>query len=260
MYMERQQIKEQVICANDSDIKYVSCQELRARRCHLTQRESNRFIKSIGQNGFYDPLQIDSENRITDGNKRYFAAVRLGMPYVPCVQSSLGHLPSYSAIVLSATEPSCHFFKKAALIKELVDKHLLTQEAVAQLLGCSQSFVANKLRLLGFSAYHMGLITDGELTERHARTLLRIKNTELRTVAICHIINEALTVADAEDYVDSLLGSVNDLKSNGDKGLNAACKAVDKLNTTVRDLGVLIKLERTEDSNAVNYTVKLFKN
>lgn len=79
-----------------------------------------------------------------------------------------------------------------------------TQEEAAKRLGVSQSYVANKLRLLKFSQPIQDLIVESLLSERHARALLRLADeTALRNV-ILRIRDEHLSVAETEALVDLL--------------------------------------------------------
>ena len=70
------------------------------------------------------------------------------------------------------------FFDEARVYARLTGDLALTQKELAERLGCSQSRVANKLRLLRFTEDERRAILDGGLTERHARTLLRLGEGE----------------------------------------------------------------------------------
>jgi len=96
-------------------------------------------------------------------------------------------------------------FEAAAAISSLIKIYNLTQEQIGQRLSTSQSYVANKLRLLRFSESERDAILKLALTERHARALLRLNEGELRSDAIQHVASHALNVAATEGYVDGLI-------------------------------------------------------
>ncbi|MBQ7475751.1 MAG: hypothetical protein IJS78_07565 [Clostridia bacterium] len=96
-------------------------------------------------------------------------------------------------------------FAEAEAIRTLVGSCGLTQEKVASMLSCSQSFVANKLRLLRLSDADRELILSGRLTERHARAALRIRDPESRSAALREMIARGMNVASAEEYVEAFL-------------------------------------------------------
>ena len=65
--------------------------------------------------------------------------------------------------------------------------------------------MANKLRLLRLSPACVELLRSYQLTERHARTLLRLADEEERLAAARHVGERHLNVAQTEEYVEQLL-------------------------------------------------------
>ena len=72
------------------------------------------------------------------------------------------------------------------------------------MLGVSQSYIANKLRLLQISEDMQRQISLSNLTERHARALLRLENQEKRWEALNKMTEKGLSVAESEALVDVL--------------------------------------------------------
>lgn len=81
----------------------------------------------------------------------------------------------------------------------------LTQNEIAKKMGVSQSYVANKIRLLTFSDEIRSRITEKKLTERHARLLLRLKDEGDVRDAIEKISAMNLSVAASEVLVDGMI-------------------------------------------------------
>ena len=79
-----------------------------------------------------------------------------------------------------------------------------TQSALAARLGVSQSYIANKLRLLKLSPPMREAIVESGLSERHARALLRIREERGRRLALARICAERLTVAESEALIDDI--------------------------------------------------------
>ena len=80
----------------------------------------------------------------------------------------------------------------------------LHKEEAARKVGKSQSAVANKLRLLKLAPEVLEAVKEGGLSERHARSLLRLP-AEQRLEAARYMAQNQLTVAKAEAYVDKLI-------------------------------------------------------
>ena len=83
----------------------------------------------------------------------------------------------------------------------------ITQDELAERLGVSQSYVANKLRLLKLPEDVLEKLRLYGLSERHGRALLRLNDADSQRLALEHIHQNAMTVAAAEEYIDALLSS-----------------------------------------------------
>ena len=97
-----------------------------------------------------------------------------------------------------------NMFDEARTIRGMIDMCHMTQSGIAKKLGTSQSYVANKLRLLRLSPAVQGKILECKLSERHARALLRLDGEEEMLSAICRIADRHLTVAETEALCDML--------------------------------------------------------
>ena len=95
------------------------------------------------------------------------------------------------------------FFDEARTIKGMLTMQGESQRRLAEMLGVSQSYIANKLRLLSFSGEEERAITEGGLSERHARALLRLSG-DRRAEALTKTIERHLTVRECEALVDFL--------------------------------------------------------
>ncbi len=80
----------------------------------------------------------------------------------------------------------------------------ITQEELARRLGVSQSYVANKLRLLKLTEEEVTLIRENHLSERHARAVLRLESAEKRLVALHKAVEMKLNVRECEAIVEML--------------------------------------------------------
>lgn len=96
-------------------------------------------------------------------------------------------------------------FEEANALLGMIRMLSLTQEEIAGRLGVSQSYVANKLRLLKFSQGVREKIIARGLSERHARALLRLEDEEAILALIEQIARDALTVQSTEELVEALL-------------------------------------------------------
>ena len=96
-------------------------------------------------------------------------------------------------------------FEEARALRGMINMCSLTQSEIAKKMGVSQSYVANKLRLLNFSEAIEEKILDASLTERHARLLLKLTSDESIAEAIEKIKDMKLNVAAAEALIDTIM-------------------------------------------------------
>ena len=165
---------------------------------------------SIRQYGIIQPLTVrhlihGDKYELIAGERRLRAASLLGMESVPCVILETDETESAAlAIIENLQRENLNMFEQAAAISSLIRMYDLTQEDIARKLSVSQSFVANKLRLLRYLPEERTLILSSALTERHARALLRLSGED-RQSALRHVIENHLNVAETEAYVDGVL-------------------------------------------------------
>ena len=97
-----------------------------------------------------------------------------------------------------------NIFEEARALRGTMQMCNMTQGELAKKLGVSQSYVANKLRLLKLSDKMQEDICKAHLTERHARALLRLEDENIQTRAFMKICSDKLSVSQTEALVDFL--------------------------------------------------------
>lgn len=172
-----------------------------------------RLADSIRRYGIIQPLTVRKADfddiyayELVAGERRLRAARMLGYFTVPCIVVEADENTSAElAIIENLLRKDLNFFEQAYGFKKLIENHGLTQEEVARRMSMSQSAVANKLRLLKLSDVEQRIILEGELSERHARALLKIDSQAKRIEVINYILSFGLNVANTEEYIDSFL-------------------------------------------------------
>jgi len=117
----------------------------------------------------------------------------------------------------------------------------ITQKELAQRMGVSQSYVANKLRLLSFSPYLEKLIIKHQISERHARAILRLESEEDRLEVLEKVIARDLTVRECEALVDLKVDAYAPVlieRAESSDRVNAFVETLKKSLITLRSLGI----------------------
>jgi ParB family chromosome partitioning protein len=164
---------------------------------------------SIRAHGVIEPLIVRYENGLyylIAGERRLRAAEMAGLLTVPCISVAATQIEAaVLTIIENLHREDLNIFEEAAAIRSLIEIGSMTQETCARRLSVSQSYIANKLRLLRLSEDEKEAIIRCGLTERHARALLRLNSEEERREVLAVMIERQMNVASAEEYVESLL-------------------------------------------------------
>lgn len=223
------------------------------------------LAQSIDENGLLNPVTITLRGDrpvLVAGERRLRAAKIAGLREIPClVVEADGERSALMALVENLQREDMNVFEQAEGIQRLIQVYGLTQEEASNRLGCAQSTVANKLRLLRLNSEQRARITEAGLSERHARALLRLEDEEQRNLALTNMIAAKMTVAQADRLVEQLLSGkvrrrrptplVRDVRLF----LNTVSHAVD----TMRRSGIPAKAEKSETEEYIEYVVRIPK-
>ena len=131
------------------------------------------------------------------------------------------------------------FFEEAKALSVTMKMRNMNQTEMAHSLGVSQSYIANKLRLLTLDEATQKQIERNQLTERHARALLRLKSESDRQRVLDKVCRENLSVAETESLVDLIHFYEIPKINNCIDGLKLIYAFEDKIKRDVRILNSL---------------------
>lgn len=176
---------------------------------------------SIARYGILQPLTVRQGAEgyeLVAGERRLRAARIAGLEEVPCLLVSLEEeAAGVLALVENLQRRDLDFVEQARGIARLIRRFGLSQEEAARRLGKSPSAVANKLRLLKLPADVLDGLLEAGLSERHGRALLRLPEDAQRRKALAVMEEKAMSVAQAEQYVDRMLRREEDEAAEGQK-------------------------------------------
>ena len=176
----------------------------------------NELANSIREHGIIQPLvvrRLQDKYEIIAGERRFKAACLIGMTKVPCIVMDLNDNESAEvAVIENIQRKEMTPLEEAKSFKKILDKGYLTQDELARRMGKSQSSVANKLRLLNLDDVVQDAILNGKISERHARSLLKVESKEEQRNLLTKVIEQRLTVRQLDDLIKEKLG-VNNMDS-----------------------------------------------
>ena len=161
------------------------------------------------------------------------------------------------ALVENLQRQDLDFIEEAKGISGLMTQWSMSQEQVARIIGKSQSAVANKLRLLRHSAPVLEALRAGNLTERHARALLKLPSEQEKLLALQEIIAQNMGVSRAEQYIDALL--VGRPKRQRGTNLGTFLNSLDQSLAKIQQSGIAAISERRETESQIVLTITIPK-
>ena len=189
----------------------LSRDEIRANRYQprdmAEKAELDELTSSIRIHGILQPIVVaerDEEGmyELIAGERRWRASGLAGLTLVPALIRSVGEQERLQlALVENLQRVNLSAVERANAFRRLKDEFDLTQEEIALTVGKGRSTVANTMRLLDLPQEALRALSDGHITEGHARALLGIKGQIERTQLLNQILNEGMSVRVVEQAV-----------------------------------------------------------
>ena len=217
---------------------------------------------SIRCHGIVQPLSVRrtaAGYELIAGERRLRAAQAAGLGEIPCIVMSMDDAESgLVALVENLQRQDLDFIEEAMGISRLIRTQNLSQEQAARMLGKSQSAIANKLRLLRHSPEVLCAIKRANLSERHARALLRLKSEPEKMNAISVIDSLSMSVSRAEQYIDNLLSPE---RKSGEKRVNLGgfLNNLSQSIARIQSAGISAVSERRETEAEIVLTITIPK-
>lgn len=232
-------------------------------RTIFDEEKIEELAKTIHTHGMIQPIVVRSiENghfEIIAGERRYRAVKKLGWDTLPAILKNFNDKETASvALIENLQREELTPIEEAVAYNQLLEIHGLTQEALAQRLGKSQSTIANKLRLLKLPKEVQDALLTKEVTERHARALIPLKDAEKQVKLLNEIIENNLNVKQTESRVERLLSKDKPKRRKRiafSKDVRIAVNTIRKSLEMVQESG--IKADTTEEELEDYYQITI---
>ena len=224
------------------------------------EEELSELTESIRRHGVLQPLSVrrtEGGYQLISGERRLRAGLRAGLTELPCIIMTMDEKESgMAALVENLQRQDLDYIEEARGISQVMSRWSMSQEQVAQLLGKSQSSIANKLRLLKHSDPVLQKLRENQLTERHARALLKLPEEGQKLRALEHICRLNMNVARTEQYIESLLETpVEDTQPD----VAAFLRGVNQTLSRIQRSGIAAISERRETDRQIILTITIPK-
>lgn len=180
-------------------------------RLSFDDKSMEELANSIKQHGIIQPLvlrRLGDKYEIIAGERRYKAAMMAGLVSVPAIINNMSDNESAEvAVVENVQRKDLTAIEEARSFKSLLDKGYMTQEDLAKKMGLSQAAISNKLRLLNLDEAVQEAVLQEKISERHARSLLKLKKKDEQVKMLQRIVEERLTVRQLEEELRKMIGN-----------------------------------------------------
>ncbi|NHM33596.1 nucleoid occlusion protein [Neobacillus terrae] len=237
-------------------------------RTVFDEEKIEELSRTIHIHGIIQPIVVreyeEDQYEIIAGERRWRAMKKLGWEEVPAIIKNMSDSETASvALIENLQREELSPIEEAMAYGKLLEIHSLTQEALAQRLGKGQSTVANKLRLLKLPQVVQEALLNKLVSERHARSLIPLKDPQKQVKLLEEIIEKNLNVKQTEERVVKLLeektGKPKPKRKAFSKDMRIAVNTIRQSLSMVSDSGINLDAEEEEFEEFYQFTIKIPK-
>ena len=227
----------------------------------------SELADSIRQYGVLQPLLVAPGKGDTyiliAGERRLRASTMAGLGTVPVIVSEYtSQQIAEIALIENLQRKDLHYLEEAEGYERLVNTFHLTQESMAIRVGKKQSTIANKLRLLRLPGSVRKKLHDSDLTERHARILLKLENEDLQKAVLQKVLKGHLNVRQTEALVEKTLKEAGKLNQKKPRfvivnDVRIYLNSIKEIMETVKTSGIPTSMEKNMEGDDVVVTLRI---
>ncbi|MBC6349382.1 nucleoid occlusion protein [Lactobacillus melliventris] len=176
-------------------------------RHQFSEESIHELASTLDKDGLLQPIVVrekEGNYEIIAGERRLRAAKQLAWTKIPAIVNNMDDSQAASlALIENLQREDLNPIDEAQAYSNLMKLNNLTQTTLAQNIGKSQSYVANKLRLLKLTPKVQSYLASGEISPRHGRCLVGLSEKDQGRV-LDEILANNLNVNDTEKIVKNV--------------------------------------------------------
>ncbi|WP_277679794.1 nucleoid occlusion protein [Gracilibacillus dipsosauri] len=240
-------------------------------RSVFSEEKIHELAQTLRTHGMIQPIVVRKMDQalgryeLIAGERRWRAAKHLEWEHIPAIIKDMSDTETASvALIENLQREELTVIEEALAYAQLLEMHNLTQEALAQRLGKSQSTIANKLRLLKLPQSIQQAVLNKQITERHARALIALKSEEQQEKVLQEIIDKGLNVSQTENRVKQLISPKPTKKSRPNirgfsKDIRIAMNTIRQSLNMVNESGIKLETDEEDHEDYYKLTIKIPK-
>ena len=172
-------------------------------RTHFDEKALQELAESIKVLGIIQPITVRKDGakfEIISGERRYRASKMADLKEIPAYVRLVNDQELLEmALVENIQREDLDAIEVALTYQRLLEEIGLTQEALSQRVGKERSTITNSIRLLKLNPDVQQAIRNGNISAGHGRAILSLENPEDQQALFKQIVNNRLSVRQAEE-------------------------------------------------------------
>lgn len=229
----------------------------------FSEESIKQLAQTLNEEGLLQPIIVREDGEgyeIVAGERRYRAAKSLGWEKIPVIVNNLSDAQTASlALIENLQRENLNPIDEALAYQELMKINNLTQTQLAQNIGKSQSYVANKLRLLKLAPSVQQSLAQGQISARHGRALLAL-DVDQQGRLLKEILDKDLSVketekiaADFDNYFASKKAKKPTIRYS--KDLRVQINTIKQAVKLAKEAGTKVQVKEEKTSNEYTITI-----
>jgi ParB family transcriptional regulator, chromosome partitioning protein len=174
----------------------------------FSSQELSELAASLKQSGLLQPILVrrkgDGMYELISGERRWRAAQEAGLE---TIQAMIRNCSDDESIVLALVEnlqrEDLNPMETARAYHRMMNEFGLTQDIIAQRVGCDRSSIANVVRLLNLPVEVQQLIETDQLSTGHAKVILGVASPSEQLRVARLVVAKNLSVRETEKILES---------------------------------------------------------
>lgn len=262
----------------NKNITYVKIDSIRMNpqqpKRQYSKNSLEQLSESIKEFGIVNPISIRkiSTNfyEIVTGERVFRAASLAGLKEIPVTIIHSDEEAAILSLIETIEDNEMSYLEEAESYNNLLNKYNFTQEELAKRINKSQSTIANKIRLLKLPPIVKKILFDNNLTERHARALLKLNDEQLQLKVLKFVCEKNLNVKKTEELIKKAINKfINNNGKKDNNNNNSTIGSIKNIKTFVGTLkgaidvmkksGVDVKAAKVDRGNYVEFVIRVPK-
>lgn len=254
----------------DLELSKITPNEFQPRR-QFSEESIKELAQTLQKEGLLQPIVVREKAdgyEIIAGERRFRAAKSLGWDKIPAIVNNMNDDQAASlALIENLQRENLNPIDEAQAYTNLMKLNDLTQTELAKDMGKSQSYVANKLRLLKLTPKVQSYLASGEISARHGRALVGLSERDQSRV-VDEILAKNLNVKETEEIVKDVdayfaQGSKNKtpkkkrVAARIPKDLKVQINTIKKAVKLAKESGIKVKVKENKDPDDYKITIEL---